>query len=115
MNATKHSTYDVRVRAVAALREGMPAGQVAQAYQINRTTLYRWQVRFDQAGGTEGLLRSPGSGRPRHLQDLGPNQWRDIVLAPASNFGFETDFWTAKRVHQVVTQQFGASVSQRTV
>jgi transposase len=115
MQETKYSTYEVRVRAVQALREGMPVGQVAQAYQINRTTLYRWQVRFDQAGGAERLLRCSGSGRPRHLQDLGPDQWRNIVLSPASTFGFETDFWTAKRVHQVVTQQLGACVSQRTV
>lgn len=115
MSDAKYSTYELRVRAVQALKDGMPATQVAQAYQIDRTTLYRWRVRFDQAGGTEGLLRSPGSGRPRQLQELTAEQWRGIVLEPASTFGFETDFWTAKRVHQVVAERFAATVSPRTI
>jgi transposase len=44
-----------------------------------------------------------------------PERWRAIILEPASAFGFETDFWTAKRVHQVITQQFAVSVGPRTV
>ncbi len=36
-------------------------------------------------------------------------------LQPASAFGFETDFWTAKRLHQVVTEHWGAEVTVRTI
>jgi transposase len=93
----------------------MPVSHVAEAYQVDRTTLYRWRVRFDRAGGAQGLLRDPGSGRPRKLQNWAPEQWREVVLQPASVFGFETDFWTAKRLHQVVTEQFAAAVSLRTI
>ena len=92
----------------------MPVFQVAHAYGVDRTTLYRWRVQYDQAGGPEGLFRRPGSGRPRKLQEMTPQQWRDIVLKPATAFGFETDFWTARRVHQVVTQQ-AKDVSLRTI
>jgi transposase len=115
MKEAKYSTYELRVRAVQALEAGLPAFQVAAAYGVDRTTLYRWKVRHDNAGGPQGLRRSPGSGRPRKLQGLTTQQWRDIVLKPASAFGFETDFWTAKRVHQVVTQRLAASVSPRTI
>src|SRR3954464_7136971 len=115
MNETKYSTYELRVRAVQALQDGMPVSQVAQAYQVDRTTLYRWRGRFDQAGGTQGLLRAPTSGRPRKLQDLTSEQWREMVLKPASTFGFETDFWTAKRLHQVVSERFAADVGLRTI
>jgi len=115
MKEPKYSTHELRVRAIQALRDGMSVSQVAQAYQVDRTTLYRWKVRYDRAGGTQGLLRSPGSGRPRKLQNLTPQQWREMVLQPASTFGFETDFWTAKRLHQVVTQRFAADVTVRTI
>lgn len=115
MSETQSSTYELRVRAVQALREGMPISQVAKAYQVDRTTLYRWRVRYDQAEGPQGLLRTSGSGRPRKLQQLTLQQWRDLVLQPASNFGFETDFWTAKRLHQVVTQRWSADVTVRTI
>jgi transposase len=115
MKEAKYSTYALRIRAVQALRDGMPVSQVAQAYQVDRTTLFRWRVRFEQAGSTQGVLRTPGSGRPRKLQDWTGQQWREVVLKPASAFGFETDFWTAKRLHQVLTQRFATSVSLRTI
>jgi transposase len=115
MQEAKYSTYEVRVRAVPAVQAGLSVTQVAEAYQVDRTTVHRWLARYDDAGGSVGLVRSPGSGRPRKLQELTVEQWRDIVLRPASQYGFETDFWTANRVHQVVTQRVGASVAQRTV
>src|SRR5688572_9477291 len=115
MQDAKYSTYELRVRAVQALQAGIPPFQVAQAYGIDRTTLYRWRVRYDTAGGLPGLVRSPGSGRPRTLPGMTPEQWQGIVLEPASTFGFETDFWTAGRVHQVVTEQLAVPISRRTV
>jgi transposase len=115
MKEAKYSTYELRVRAVGALRSGMPAVEVAAAYGIDRTTLHRWKVRHDEAAGPQGLLRHRGSGRPRKLQELTPQQWRDIVLQPAQAFGFETDVWTTRRVHQVICRQSSASVSRRTI
>jgi transposase len=115
MQEATYSTYELRVRAVQALLEGIPASQVSQAYQVDRTTLYRWRMRYEQAEGTQGLFRAPGSGRPRKLQEFTPQHWRDIVLKPASAFGFETDFWTAKRLHQVVTDQWAVDVTVRTI
>jgi transposase len=115
MQEAKYSTYEVRVRAVQAVQGGMAVTQVAQAYQIDRTTLHRWLARYHLMGGPRGLTRLHGSGRPRKLQEMTPEQWRAVILEPASSFGFETDFWTAKRVHQVMTQHFGVSVSSRTI
>jgi transposase len=115
MKESKYSTYELRVRAVQALQDGMPVCQVALAYQVDRTTLYRWRTRYERAEGTQGLLRTSGSGRPRKLQEFTPQHWRHIVLQPASAFGFETDFWTARRLHQVVTQQWAADITTRTI
>ncbi len=115
MQEAKYSTYEVRVRAVQAVLEGMTVTQVAQAYQIDRTTLHRWLTRYQKSGSTEGLARHSGSGRPRKLHEVNLEQWRAMILQPASTFGFETDFWTAKWVHQVVTEQFGVSVGSRTI
>jgi transposase len=115
MQEAKYSTYELRVRAVQALLDGMPVSQVSQAYQVDRTTLYRWKIRYEQSEGSQGLRRASGSGRPRKLQQLTAQQWRDIVLQPASSFGFETDFWTAKRLHQVIVDQFAGDVTVRTV
>jgi len=115
MQEAKYSTYDLRVRAVQAVQDGMLITDVAQAYQVDRSTLHRWLTRFRDAHSLQGLCRSPGSGRPRKLQEMTPEHWRDIVLRPASEFGFETDFWTANRIHQVITHQLAVAVSSRTI
>ena len=39
----------------------------------------------------------------------------DIVLEPASHFGFETDLWTVGRLRQVIREQYGVTISQDTV
>jgi transposase len=115
MKQTNYSTYELRARAVQAVCDGMPVTLVAQAYQVDRTTLQRWLARYRQHGDYRGLQRKAGSGRPRKLGNLTLQQWRAIILKPASSFGFETDFWTAKRVHQVIVQRYDASVGQRTI
>jgi transposase len=115
MVPANYSTYDIRARAVQAALDGMPVTQVAQAYQVNPATIHRWLTRYRHNGGLEGLQRQPGSGRPRKLRELTLEQWRGIILQPASDFGFETDFWTAKRLHQVITERYAISVGQRTI
>jgi transposase len=92
----------------------MSTVDVASAYQVDRTTLFRWRQRFD-AEGKSGLERRSGSGRPRKLTEFAEDMWYEIVLQPASAFGFETDLWTVRRVHQVLRNEYRAVISQDTV
>ena len=65
LNQGRYSTLEVRERAVEAISRGLPKGKVAEAYGIDRATLYRWVSRSK----TIGLLRKVGSGRPRLLRE----------------------------------------------
>ena len=109
-----YSTVEVRARAVGAVERGQPVGQVAGAYGVNRTTLFRWVRRFTTAGSA-GLERRVGSGRPRLLTALDMEAVNDLVLEPASAFGFETDLWTVGRLRRVIREQYGVTVSPDTV
>lgn len=113
MKNTKYSTYEIRLRAVQSVKEGMSVSDVAKAYKTHPTTIYRWIEK--QKEGDEGLKRKPGSGRPRKLQELNRNQMRLIVLKPAMEYGFETDFWTCKRIQSVVEKKFNLQVSKWTI
>ena len=115
MKVAKYSTYEMRVRAVQAVKNGQPVSQVAKSYQTNATTIYRWIKKYDETGSEEGLVRKPGSGRPRKLKDIDPDQLKDIILQPASNFGYETDFWTCKRLRDVLVETCKISVSKWTI
>jgi transposase len=104
----------MRVRAVEALRRGLSVTEVAEAYLIDRTTLFRWHTRHGQQGN-DGLLRRPGSGRPRLLDDVDCDTWRRLVLRPATDYGYETGLWTVRRLQSVIREELHVSVSRDTV
>jgi transposase len=110
----RYSTFDVRVRAVEAVERGLPIGQVADTFNVDRTTLFRWLRRF-RTNGDDGLQRQIGSGRPRLLEDLEEKDLRWIVTCPASDFGYETDLWTVGRLQQVIEEVLEVTVSKDTV
>lgn len=110
-----YSTFDIRLRAVRAVVDsGMSVTDVAEAYGTDRSTVHRWLSRY-AASGERGLVRTPVSGRPRKLAALDSSSLIDIVLAPATKFRYETDFWTTRRLIQVIASQFGIVLSKRTV
>src|SRR5437667_860778 len=110
-----YSSYDVRLRAVRAVRDnGISIAEIARAYGTNRSTVHRWLVRFHDEGD-DGLRRRPVPGRPRKMAAVDAEALRSMILSPASECGFETDFWTTPRLIQVVRSRFGVSVSKQTM
>jgi len=110
-----YSSLETRQLAVhAVLAEGMPITDVARAYCTDRSTVHRWIVRF-KSEGQSGLQRRPVPGRPRKMRDLDSEALTKIVLSPASDYGFETDFWTTRRLIQVIHSEFEVIVSKQTV
>ena len=110
-----YSTYEMRAGAVqAVLSSGLAIGEVARAYSTDRTTLFRWIKRYEDEGGT-GLHRQAGSGRPRKLKEVSSQRFWNLVLQPATSFGYETDLWTVARVHQVVQEKLKVVVSKDTI
>jgi len=114
MSQGRHTDFDVRVRAVNAVKRGLPIGQVADTFGVDRTTLFRWLQRFRE-NGQDGLQRQPGSGRPRLLEDLAEADLRRLILFPASDFGYETDLWTVGRVKHVIEDLYGVRISKNTI
>ncbi len=114
MGENGYSTFEIRCRAIGAVLRGLPKGEVADACGIDRGTLYRRMKRYEH-NGEDGLARKSGSGRPRKLNELDEEHLREIVLKPASAFGYETDLWTVGRLHRVITERYEADVSRDTI
>ena len=110
----RYSTFDVRIRAVEAVKRGLAIGQVADAFAVDRSTLFRW-VRKYHTNGEDGLQRKRVSGRPRLLDELEEEDLRQIIMFPASDFGYETDLWTVGRLHAVIEDLCEVRLSKNTV
>jgi len=115
MQREKNSTFDIRVRAVKAYFNNMSVASIAEAYQIHRSTVHRWIARYKNEASENGLVRKPVSGRPRKLESFDEFDLRSIVLKPASDFGFETDFWTCGRLLQVIRKKYKIEISKWTI
>ena len=114
MQETKYSTLEIRIHAVQARLNGMSMNNVASAYQVNRSTLHRWVERY-RTKGKQGLNRCTVSGRPHIFKEIKNETFLSIILKPATHFGYETDFWTSKRLRNVLHEQFHVSGSRWTV
>jgi len=115
MEPGKYSTYDVRIRAVKSILDGQRKIDVAKAYQVDYTTLYRWCKRYEDNKNYSDLQRQPCCGRPNILSTKYRRRLMDIVMQPASHFGYETDFWTCRRLIQITEQELKITVSQPTM
>ncbi len=110
----RYSTFDVRIRAVEAVQRGLAVGQVADTFNVDRTTLFRWVRNYD-SDGEDGLQRKSVSGRPRLLDELEEDDLRQIIMFPASDFGYETDLWTVGRLRAVIEDLCEVRISKNTV
>jgi transposase len=113
MREGTHFASDVRRRAAVAVVEGMTIADVAVAYSVDRKTVSRWVAKF-RNGGSDGLRRKAGSGRPRKLEELTEEELRQIVLPGAMAVGFETDLWTVRRLRRVIRDKFRIQLSKNT-
>lgn len=114
MDVHRYSTLEIRCSAVQAVLRGLTVAEVAAAYCTDPRTIFRWLQRH-RTHGVGGLLRKPGSGRPRLLAELTPTSLLHLVLRPAAEFGFESDLWTVSRLRQVIAERFGIQLSDDTV
>ena len=114
MSEKSHLSSDVRQRAVKALLEGMPQKGVATAFDVDRTTLFRWSQRLISEGQA-GLSRRAGSGRPQKRKDLSESDLYRLVLQGAMYLGYETDVWTVGRLRRVLAEAYWIELSKNTV
>jgi len=114
MSEGTHFTSEIRRRAVDAVLEGMTKTAVAGAYGVDRNTIARWVIKFEEHGD-DALDRQAGSGRPRKLEDLTEGELLGIVLAGARSYEFETDLWTVRRLRRVIMDEFHIQVSKNTI
>jgi len=106
-----YATEEIKKLAVKAYLKNPSIIEVSSNYHIDRSTLYRWVNQYKK---NKNLARkcSPGSGRVPLLNKERMKKLLKIILKPASKFGFETDFWTTKRIRIIVKKKFNIEISK---
>ncbi len=110
----KQTTYEIRIRAIKAKSNGLRIKDISKAYQVDRSTVHRW-INRDKESKENGLERKKGSGRKKILEAIKNEEFLSLVFKPATEFGYETNFWTSDRIRHVLEKEHGLNVSRWTV
>ena len=115
MSNAIYSTYEMRVNAIKSILKNNSVSLIVKAYNVHRATVYRWLQKYKKNNNFNNLIRKSVSGRPKKLLTIKKNQLKKIVLKPASKYGYETDFWTCKRLVRIIREQFNIKISNPTI
>lgn len=83
----------------------------ASVLGVGRASIHRWINRFKNKGAVP-RLHSPSVGRPSVIDLSTGRKLLKVIKQPASNFGYESDFWTRRRIIQTAKREFGLRLSK---
>src|SRR6056297_2408790 len=90
--------------AVALLRLGHSASEVAQVVDVWPSSVYRWKDAYE-ADGDAGLASKPVKGGPStKLSDEQLAALAALLEEGPQVHGFDTDLWTLKRIAAVIEE-----------
>ncbi len=102
---TREQMEGRRLQAAADLQSGMKQADVALKYTVSEASVSRW-ARAIQEKGVTGLKTHKATGQPTKLNQEELQRLTAILVAGPRVYGWRTDFWTAKRVAEVIRKEF---------
>jgi transposase len=94
-----------RIIAVGRVEEGWTQKAVATFLGVHPVTVAKWVARH-RVDKDNGLAAKLTPGRPAFLTDDQERQVLGWLAASATQHGFATDLWTARRVAELIHRKF---------
>lgn len=104
----------IKKRAMDSIADGLSVLTVAKTYRVHSTTLYRWWSRYEKTGSVK-RNHSSLVGRPAKINQMDTKKLIKVISKPASEFGYDSDFWTTPRLAQITKKELGLKVSRMAI
>lgn len=102
----------VKIRIVKAIINGDSSVTAsARVLGVGRVTIHRWIKRFNSKGAIP-RINLKAVGRPSSISPSVGKKLLSMIMKPASNFNYESDFWTRRRIVQTARKEFGLKLSK---
>lgn len=99
-----------RFQALELRKKGWKVKDISEAFGIQPNSVSRWFVNVSKHG-KESLKRKKAKGKESTLTETDKIDIVSFLKKPATDFGFETQLWTCKRVQQVIKNKLGKSIA----
>ena len=109
-----YSTEAIRENAIKCYLQGFTINEICETHHVVRSTIYRWIEKYNNSNSVK-RKSNPGSGRPIKIDRSERDKLSKIILKPASKYGYETDFWTSRRIIQIAKKKLNISISKSTM
>ncbi len=112
---SRRSLEDIRTLAVGALQKGMHPEDVADLYDVGRSTVYNWWKEY-QEKGPAALMVKKAPGRTPRLAGKQREQLRKwIVGKDPRQLQFDFALWTRQMVRDLIKREFGVDYTPQAV
>jgi transposase len=98
--------------AVQRVLDGYSTQEVADFLGVDPSSVRRWVAAF-RGQGDEGLGARPVPGRPPKLTLTQEKILRRRLREGPSEHGFDTELWTARRLAELIREEFGTRLNPR--
>jgi transposase len=111
----RRSLQDTRTLAIGALQRGIHPDDVADLYDVGRSTVYNWRKEYLEKGPV-ALVVKKSPGRTPRLNDKQRERLRKLVVSrDPRQLQFDFALWTRQMVRELIKREFGVDYTLEAV
>lgn len=111
----RRKLQDIREFAIAAMQKGIHPDDVADLYDVGRSTVYNWRKEYLEKG-VAALVVKNAPGRTPKLEEKQQEQLRKWVVGKdPRQLQFDFAMWTRQMVHDLIKREFGVDYTLQAV
>lgn len=111
----RRKLQDIRELAVGAMQKGMHPDDVADLYDVGRSTVYNWRKEYEE-NGPAALVVKMAPGRAPRLTDQQRARLRKLVIGrDPRQLQFDFAMWTRQMIRDLISREFGVDYTLQAV
>lgn len=115
MALKKHTPTSEKIKAIESYERGLSIESIAEIYGIKPNAFYVWLRKFRDNHNYADLENKHGGGASRLVSPYLEKKILEMILKPATKYGFEDGLWSTKRIAWLIKDKLGIKVSSVTV
>lgn len=109
-----HPDAATKRKVVSAYQAGNSITHLVSIFGFHRNSIRKW-IKLNDKSPELLSASNPGRGRRSIFSKFAGNKLLKIISKPASDFGFETDFWTTSRIQVSCKEQLKLKASRMAI
>jgi len=111
----RRKLQDIREFAISAMQKGMQPDDVADLYDVGRSTVFNWRKEYLEKGPA-ALVVKMAPGRTPRLTDQQMARLRKLVIGrDPRQLQFDFAMWTRQMVRELISREFGVNYTLQAV